>query len=219
MDGIRIDAGGDVGATRNDVQGNLIGTTYTGRAPLPNEGTGVHISDSTGNTVGGTEPGAGNVISGNAGHGVLMFSDADDNRVVGNWIGTNKTARRDLGNGGSGVAVIASDLNRIGDADEASPRNRIMHNDEDGVEITNGTGNSILRNSTTDNRNLAIDLGSDGSRPTTRTTSTPAPTTSRTAPRSKRPPPPRSSGISRPRRTRASGSSSTPATGQARAKA
>jgi hypothetical protein len=56
-----------------------------------------------------------------------------------------------------------ADNNAVGTEDETGSRNRIMHNGEDGVEILSGTGNSVLRNAMTDNRNLAIDLGANGS--------------------------------------------------------
>ena len=160
-DGIRIDER----ATGNDLQGNLIGTTFTGRAPLPNDDDGVTINNSSENTIGGTQPGAGNVISANAGDGVSLegFDVVEANRVLGNWIGTNKTAQRDLGNGGSGVHIGFGDDNTVGDDDETSPLNTIMHNGDDGVTIENGFGNSVLRNSMADNGNLAIDLGGDGS--------------------------------------------------------
>src|SRR5205809_566739 len=59
------------GATDNLIVGNLIGTTAAGTAALGNGGAGVSISGGAfGNTIGGAAAGAGNVISGNAGHGV-----------------------------------------------------------------------------------------------------------------------------------------------------
>ena len=57
---------GDDAATSNDVQGNLIGTTFTGRAPLPN-GARAAIpasrSSRTPTRSAATADGAGNVIS------------------------------------------------------------------------------------------------------------------------------------------------------------
>lgn len=54
------------------IQGNRIGTNAAGDAALPNGGNGVEIGD--GVTVGGTAPGAGNLISGNSMSGVLVGS-------------------------------------------------------------------------------------------------------------------------------------------------
>jgi hypothetical protein len=59
------------GSTGNVVQGNYIGTDATGTVGLGNAGDGVIIYLGASNTtIGGTAPGAGNVISGNAGSGV-----------------------------------------------------------------------------------------------------------------------------------------------------
>jgi hypothetical protein len=164
MTGIRLEPGDDGAATGNDVQGNLVGTTQAGDAPLPN-GTlndypGVAIVASNGNVVGGTDPAAANVISGNDGDGVrIRDAGADGNRVLGNFIGTDPGGA-DLGNGLSGVSIEGGDENRIGD--DADPGNTIAHNGDDGVTVESGDGNSVLRNSIRDNTNLGIDLGADG---------------------------------------------------------
>ena len=146
-------------AERNTVEGNLIGTTATGGWFLPNGESGVSVSESANNTIGGTEDGAGNVISGNAGAGVDLV-DADDNDVFGNFIGTDVTGTLDLGNGGSGVDIDGDD-NSVGDTGARSA-NTIAYNGQDGVTVTDGVGNSVLHSSIHDNHNLAIDLAADG---------------------------------------------------------
>jgi titin len=58
-------------ATGNMIQGNLIGTDVTGTAALPNDQNGVHLdSGARNNTVGGTTPDLGNLISANGGSAV-----------------------------------------------------------------------------------------------------------------------------------------------------
>ena len=47
------------------VQGNYIGTNSSGLAAVPNSSVGVAITNASNNTIGGTAPGAGNLISGN----------------------------------------------------------------------------------------------------------------------------------------------------------
>ena len=57
----------------NTVEGNYIGIKADGSGALPNAGTGIYVAGTALNTtIGGTAAGAANVISGNAGNGVLI---------------------------------------------------------------------------------------------------------------------------------------------------
>ena len=58
------------GATKNVLVGNLIGTTADGKAVLGNQADGILLDGAPSNTIGGDDPGDGNVISGNLGNGV-----------------------------------------------------------------------------------------------------------------------------------------------------
>jgi CSLREA domain-containing protein len=71
--------------TNNKIQQNRIGVNASGAA-MPNEGSGVAISNATNITVGGTETRAGNIIAYNSGDGVTMYAFANFNKVVGNAI-------------------------------------------------------------------------------------------------------------------------------------
>src|SRR5205085_9262121 len=57
---------GQPGITGNAVQGNYIGTDVTGMVAIANDQGGIAVK-SAGNTIGGTTPGTGNLISGNVG--------------------------------------------------------------------------------------------------------------------------------------------------------
>ena len=61
-------------ASGNIVQGNFVGTDLNGTIALPNRGGGVSILDSPDNILGGTEPGAGNLLSGNDQNGVTIYN-------------------------------------------------------------------------------------------------------------------------------------------------
>jgi len=113
LDGIDIYGSG---ATGNLVQGNYIGTDVTGTADLGNSYAGVAIGDAPGNTIGGTAPGARNVISGNDGYGgvEIVYGGASGNLVQGNYIGTDFTGTADLGNSAYGVTVVGAPSNTIG---------------------------------------------------------------------------------------------------------
>ena len=62
------------GALGDLFEGNLIGTDATGQVAIGN-GNGILINNASGDTIGGTAAGAGNLISGNTNHGVF-FSGA-----------------------------------------------------------------------------------------------------------------------------------------------
>ncbi|QIN77721.1 hypothetical protein GBA65_03430 [Rubrobacter marinus] len=84
-----------------DVQGNYIGTDATGTRDLGNKTAGVFIAGDS-NTIGGTEPAARNVLSGN-GTGVLI--NGSNNNVEGNYIGTKASGDEPLGNDWVGVST------------------------------------------------------------------------------------------------------------------
>jgi titin len=82
----------------NRVQGNLIGTDRTGASSLGNH-TAVDLAvGAHGNIIGGSVPGAGNLISGNDFSGIWLYWDASDNLIQGNLIGTDITGTKALGN-------------------------------------------------------------------------------------------------------------------------
>jgi hypothetical protein len=136
------------GASANLVAGNYIGTNVTGDTALdPNATTtaGIELFVAQNNTIGGTTAAARNVISGNAGHGLLLTSSAN-NLVLGNFIGTDATGTVALGNDGDGIHLLEAADNTIGGA--AGAGNVISGNAENGVLISYdaATGTSILGN-------------------------------------------------------------------------
>ena len=92
----------------------------------------------------------GLVINRFGGHGVRITSigsETQDNRVVGNFIGTNAAGTQDLGNDGVGVYIDGgadTSDNTVGGS-RPEPRNLISGNDLGGVEIYT-TDNAILGN-------------------------------------------------------------------------
>ena len=85
-------------ATGNVIQGNYFGLDCTGTNALPNSQSGVYLLAVKNNRVGGTEPGAGNVISGNLECGVLVSDkNATNNLILGNRIGTDPAGVLPLG--------------------------------------------------------------------------------------------------------------------------
>jgi hypothetical protein len=94
----------------NEVQGNYIGTGFTGTTELVNSGHGILIdSDSSENTVGGTDALEANTIAFNGGDGVFVESG------YGNAIRANRV----FANGGQGIDLGPDGVtpNDVGDAD------------------------------------------------------------------------------------------------------
>jgi len=61
--------------TNDVVQGNFIGVDVTGTNALGNTGIGVVITDANSASIGGTAPGAGNIIAHNALEGIGVHPD------------------------------------------------------------------------------------------------------------------------------------------------
>ncbi len=76
-------------ASGNAIEGNEIGTVVPGGSPLRNGTAGVRISNAFDNIIGGTAPGAGNVIAGNGSWGVFVESGTG-NGILGNSIFENR---------------------------------------------------------------------------------------------------------------------------------
>jgi titin len=152
-----------IDATGNQVQGNYIGTDVTGTADLGNSDHGVSIYGAPGNTIGGTTTGAGNVISGNSSGVYITNSNATQNVVQGNYIGTDVTGAAGLGNSWFGVRISSAPGNTIGGISEGAD-NVIAYNGSDGVRVDGGTatGNSIRANSIHSNDRKGIDNADDG---------------------------------------------------------
>ena len=111
--GIRIDAGAD----GNTIAGNYIGALSTTGASAgaaeANGGMGVQIF-SNGNAIGGTGSGDGNVIAGNASHGIELNFGASANLLQGNLIGLDAGGTVALGNDAGINIGNASHGNTIG---------------------------------------------------------------------------------------------------------
>jgi hypothetical protein len=126
----------------NTVSANLIGTSGSGTGTVPNRNDGVLIDGaSQSNTIGGSSLTLANTISGNANHGVeIIGQNTASNTVQYNFIGTDVSGEKALGNVGSGVVVHgAASGNTIG------PGNVISANHAWGVFISDsGTNSNVV---------------------------------------------------------------------------
>jgi CSLREA domain-containing protein len=162
---------------QNVIQGNFIGLNAGGSAAIPNSNGGVVIDDHPAkpaspipgfnNTIGGTAPGAGNVISGNVLNGITFFGAyvsnpiggpvTIGNTVLGNIIGLDSTASIPIPNQQDGIYMtaahspmpgfnVAASNETIGGT-EAGAANIVSHNSSHGIAIdSQGGGNLTVGN-------------------------------------------------------------------------
>ena len=72
------------------VQGNYFGVGYDGSTPVPND-TGFHCGNCSNILVGGDDPAARNIISGNDFNGIGIDGNSDNIQIYNNYIGLDKT--------------------------------------------------------------------------------------------------------------------------------
>ncbi len=139
-------------AHRNCILGNIVGLDAAGALVLSNGSSGLGLSGSLSNLVGGPTPGAGNLISGNLRHGLELSLGSQFNRVLGNTIGTDRAGTLARSNALHGVTLAGtSQFNDLGGLDPGEG-NLISGNGLDGISLTG---------SASDNRILGNFLGTD----------------------------------------------------------
>lgn len=147
------------GSTDNRIQGNRVGTDYSGQQEIGNGHVGVFIHNASENMIGGDEESSGNVISANTAGNVFIFGkDATDNIISGNIIGTNLEGTKSLTQNGTGVSIFSGSRNRIGgstDTPGKAPGNLISgHNGGGGVVLAGINPEAI--SSETENTEIGI---------------------------------------------------------------
>lgn len=139
-----VQIGSSTAATRNKIWGNRIGPSARGSAPLGNGQLGIVIGYGPNNDVGGdTENKRNIIVASTAGHGVqIAYSEAQGNRIAGNWIGYDVLAGS-MGNNFDGVTIVGAGNNTVGGAAGAEPGqycsgscNVVASNGGDGVQIS-----------------------------------------------------------------------------------
>jgi hypothetical protein len=130
------------GSSSNTISGNHIGTNEAGTTAITNGGRGVLIRDGSNNTVGGLTAADGNLISGNAQYGVMVYRNStptDNNRVLNNRIGTNAAGNVAIANTSSGVFLLNNMVGTI------VGNNQISGNTTHGIVIDGVTAGASVR--------------------------------------------------------------------------
>jgi len=165
--------GGNIGIQGNSniIIGNYIGTDVKGLRAFDNiyeQGIfchGIFITDCSHNKIGGSLPGERNVISGNQGEGICMHR-THSNTVVGNYIGTDASGTKGIGNARCGVDIV------LGSSNNVVKGNLISGGNTKGIEIVdlgssyntvvgNLIGTDVSGMNPLPNRNNGVFIGSD----------------------------------------------------------
>ena len=141
---------GGAGTNQNIITGNYIGTRADGRGQIGNTFSGVAIHGGAQfNRIGGTLPGEGNLISGNADKGIYISDSGTSHSLIfGNFIGTDYAGTGIIGQGTDGIVVTyGASATTIGNG-AASGRNLISGNTFDGIRIDGSatTSNTVQGN-------------------------------------------------------------------------
>jgi parallel beta-helix repeat protein len=161
---------GIYGSQGNIVAQNYIGTNPAGTASLGNKMNGILVTGKASrNLIGGQEAGRnnptgsekntkpvyivppqGNLISGNKGNGVLITNGSSANTLSGNFVGTDGSGNKALGNSGDGVRIERADGNKlIGCTLRQNPfvfYNVISGNGRDGVHLESADDTTVQAN-------------------------------------------------------------------------
>jgi len=155
------------GSSGNIVRANFIGTDVTGLKQRSNQGNGIHIAGGASNNfiggripanppgtdpneLSGKRPPEGNLISGNAGNGVLINAGSTANTLSGNFIGTDASGIKAQGNLQNGVSIMNANGNSLlGTQVNLNPfiyYNVVSGNAGNGLQVMNSNNTVIQAN-------------------------------------------------------------------------
>ena len=146
----------------NVVSNNFIGLGIDASTTIGNLKTGINITGSNNSKIGLDHFRGRNVIAGNQEAGITLFSNAQNNELVNNYIGTDSLGTTAKGNAANGIFLEDSPNNNIGLAN-ATRNNLISGNTGVGISLNGATTNiSIFGNIIGTDVNGTADLGNTG---------------------------------------------------------
>jgi|GEM_PF-5296881 len=163
------------GTSHTQITGNFIGTDAMGSAAIPNRDSGVRLIGGSDTVIGGDTSAARNVISGNGlletffdGAGIVT-SSASGVVIAGNYIGTDATGTKALGNLGPGILIAGAGSGPqkavlVGGATEAAG-NVISGNGAPGIVIGEGERHLSVQTGNVEIGHNKIGTDADGSHP------------------------------------------------------
>ena len=148
------------------VTGNFVGLNAGGTFAVPNGGIGIYVSGLSDQlTIGGTTASLRNLISGNGNSGIFIdgsISGGSRTKVVGNFIGVNRSGSSAVPNGGYGIEMYVNFRTQIGGS-VAGERNVISGNVRGGVYLVESWECKVVGNYIGTNATGSAALGNGGS--------------------------------------------------------
>lgn len=124
------------GGSSHLVQGNYLAVNAAGTAALGNPNNGITLAqNSSGNTIGGIDLGAGNVIGNFVLFGINV--NTDNNVIQGNRIGTNAAGTVKLASGSAGIRSAAGSFVTVGGG--AAGAGNVISGGTNGILIEGGS--------------------------------------------------------------------------------
>jgi len=129
------------------IQGNYIGTDVTGTVKIGNKYACIRL-DASNSTIGGSAPGARNIISGSEqDNGIGLQGDTCTGNVIqGNYIGTDVTGNQAIPNAtGIGTPYTGNPSNNKIGGTGAGEGNLISGNRFNGISLTQNSANNVVQ--------------------------------------------------------------------------
>lgn len=150
------------------IQGNLIGTDYTGTVAVPN-GMGINLGLGNNGLIGGDTAAARNVISGNLSDGIHA-PEVTNTRIYGNYIGVDITGLVPMGNTNTGIGINDTSSG-VAVGGSAPGQGNVIGDNGNGISIGNAANITVQGNligeapdgSDIGNTNYGINIGEDAS--------------------------------------------------------
>ena len=141
-------------------EGNTVGLAKDGVTALANQAAGMRLNGVDDVHIGGTQPGAGNVISRNAGEAIVVDFGSTGTRIQGNRIGTTADGLAPAPNADAASSQVllnnGATQTLIGGTTPAARNVIAGHSNNVGVYFTGGSDDNVVQGN-------YIGLGADGS--------------------------------------------------------
>ncbi|MFA6528525.1 MAG: Ig-like domain-containing protein [Candidatus Gracilibacteria bacterium] len=133
------------GASGTVIKGNYIGIKPDGSAVLGASAIGIEILGTSNVTIGGSNAGEGNVISGHSSLGISQENSSNGVYIYGNYVGTNAAGSAAIANG-IGIRTNGTPSNVVIGGNAAGQMNVVSGNTNEGIFIQGGSGTTVKGN-------------------------------------------------------------------------